>query len=105
MHNVRDVMKNDFGLRYRKVKQIPWRGNSERCLVTRQLYAKKMLSLLDQSKRIINIDETWLPVLDFRRKKWRVPGDTNSVPSKNLSPKVNMIAALDTDGRIYLSLT
>ena len=71
----------------------------------RMLYAKKMLALLDEGKRVINIDETWLPSLDFRNMKWRRHGDGNSVSSKDLSPKVNMIAALDTDGRIYLSLT
>ena len=69
------------------------------------LYAKKMLALLQQGKRIINVDETWLPHLDFRNKKWRQRGEANTVSSKALSPKVNMIAAIDTDGRLYLSLT
>ena len=39
------------------------------------LYAKKMLTLLGEGKRIINIDETWLSHLDFRNKKWRQRGD------------------------------
>ena len=42
------------------------------------LYAKKMLSLLEEGKRIINIDETWLPHLDFRNKKWRRRGEPNT---------------------------
>ena len=74
-------------------------------MVTRALYAKKLLSLLEQGKRVINVDETWLPHLDFRRKKWRLPGNDNTVSYKDLSPRVNMIAAVDTDGRLYLSLT
>ena len=69
------------------------------------LYAKKMLALLDEGKRVINIDETWLPFLDFRNMKWRQKGESNTVSSKDLSPNVNMIAALDTEGRIYISLT
>ena len=69
------------------------------------LYAKKMLELLDQGKRIINIDETWLPHLDFRNKKWRRRGEPNTLSTKSLSCKVNMIAALDTEGHLYLSLT
>ena len=68
------------------------------------LYAKKMLALLDQGARVINIDETWLPHLDFRNKKWRRRGEENSMSSKPLSQRVNMIAALDTNGRLYLSL-
>ena len=87
------------------LKKVAYQGNSERCLVTRMLYAKKMLALLDEGKRIINIDETWLPHLDFRNKKWRQRGETNTVSTKSLSERVNMIAALDTDGRVYVSLT
>ena len=71
IHHVYQVLRNDFNMRYRKLKRVPFQGNSERCLVTRMLYAKKMLSLLDEGKRIINIDETWLPSLDFRNMKWR----------------------------------
>ena len=69
------------------------------------LYAKKMLALLEQGARVINIDETWLPHLDFRNKKWRQRGEENSMSSKPLSHRVNIIAALDTNGRLYLSLT
>ena len=38
-------------------------------------------------------------------KKWRQKGDNNSVPTKQNSFRVNMIAALDNEGRIYLSIT
>ena len=46
-----------------------------------------------------------MPHLDFRRKKWRERGENNTVSTKDLSHNVNMIAALDTNGRLYLSLT
>ena len=39
------------------------------------LYAKKMFELLKAGKRIINIDQSWLPLLDFRNKKWRARGE------------------------------
>ena len=90
---------------YRLLKRAAYQGNSQRCLVTRMLYAKKMLSLLEAGKRIINIDETWLPHLDFRNKKWRGRGEPNTMSTKSLGHKVNMIAAVDTDGRLYVSLT
>ena len=69
------------------------------------LYAKKMLELIDSGKRIINIDETWLPHLDFRNKKWRARSEKNTMSTKTLGHRVNMIAAVDTNGRLYLSLT
>lgn len=71
----------------------------------RMRYAKKMFELLKQGSRIINIDETWLPHLDFRRMKWRQRGERNTVSYKPLSHRINMIAALDTQGKLYLSLT
>jgi len=102
---VRTVLRDDFNMRYRVLRKVAYQGNSERCLVMRMLYAKKMFTLLDQGKRIINIDETWLPHLDFRNKKWRARGERNTMSTKSLSHRVNMIAAVDTDGRLYLSLT
>ena len=92
------VLKDDFNMRYRVLKKVPFQGNSERCLVMRMRYAKKMLELLKQGVRVINIDETWLPHLDFRNKKWRLRGEQNTVSYKALSHRVNMIAALDTEG-------
>ena len=64
-----------------------------------------MLKLLNSDKRIINIDETWLPHFDFRRMKWQVRGKNNSIPNRELSQKVNMIASVDTQGEIYVALT
>lgn len=102
---VRTILRNDFDMRYRVLKKVEYQGNSERCIVTRMLYAKKMFELLEQGARILNIDETWLPHLDFRNKKWRQRGERNSVSMKSLSHRVNMIAAIDTEGHMYLSLT
>ena len=92
-------------MRFRVLKKAAYQGNSQRCLVTRMLYAKKMFSLLESGARIINIDESWLPYLDFRNKKWRAKNQPNTASTKALSPKVNMIAAIDTEGHLYLSLT
>ena len=96
--HVRSVLHNDFNMRYRVLKKVPFQGNSERCLVMRMHYAKKMLELMKQGVRVIKIDETWLPHLDFRNKKWRLRGEQNTVSYKALSHRVNMIAALDTEG-------
>lgn len=63
-----------------------------------------MLNLLSAGKRIIYVDETWLPKTDFRRMKWHARGMSNSVVVKDMSQRVNMITALDTNGEVYLSL-
>ena len=55
------VLKQNFEMRYKRVKPIPWRGNSQRCMVLRALYGKKMIEELSKSQRVIHIDESWLP--------------------------------------------
>ena len=69
------------------------------------LYAKTMFKLLEEGKRIINIDESWIDRMDFRNRSWRERGQLNTISSKNLSHNINMIAAIDTNGKVYLSLT
>ena len=74
------VMSQDLGMSYRKVNGISLNANIERSLVLRQRFALEMLKLLEQKKVVLNVDETWLGMSDFRRMKWRVKGTTNSVP-------------------------
>ena len=58
----------------------------------------ELISLLKTGKTILNIDETWLGMTDFRNMKWREKGTTNSTPKLYVSPRISMIAGLDTNG-------
>lgn len=94
-----------MGLRYLKAKKLHPNANSARVLVQRQQYAKAILSLMEQGKRIINIDETWLNETSFIRKVWsKNKGDGNCYLNV-VTPRLSMIAALDTDGRVWFSLS
>lgn len=62
---VRDVLKTKFHLSYKKIRRIPFTGNSERNKVLRSLYAQKMLKVYQSVKRVINVDESWIPHADF----------------------------------------
>lgn len=58
-----------------------------------------------KAKNVINIDETWLGMTDFRRRHWR-PYKTNcSIKQKQLLPRISMITGVDKLGNIYLCLT
>ena len=53
----------------------------------------------------MNVDESWLAETNYNRKIW-VPTDGEAtVSTKPMSMKVAIIAALDSDGRIYFALT
>ena len=57
-----------------------------------------------RTKTVINVDETWLGMTNFRRRSWSVPGKSNSMPAKNLQPRISMIVALDSEGGLKFSL-
>ena len=43
---VSKVMRQGFQMRYRKIKKVAFQGNSDRSLIIRQQFAKRMLGLL-----------------------------------------------------------
>ena len=65
----------------------------------------KMIPLLKDGKRIINIDESWLNETNFTRQIWAPPKTPATVPLAPVTHRLSLIAALDTEGRVYYSLT
>ena len=63
-----------------------------------------MIKLLLEGKTIINFDETWIAMTDFRRRKWQAPNTNNSVAVLQTADRISMITALDSKGSVYLSL-
>ena len=47
---------------------------------------------------MINIDETWLNETSFVRKVWSKKGGQGNLQLNAVSPRLSLIAALDTDG-------
>ena len=64
-----------------------------------------MLPLMEQGKRIINVDETWLNETNFTRKIWCPTTSSGSFNLRTVSPSLSMITALDTCGRVFFSLS
>ena len=102
---IREMLKTKFNLSYKKIRRIPFTGNLERNKVLRSLYAQKMLGIYQSAKRVINVDETWVPHADFHQKRWKRRGLRNTAPDKALSQKINIITALSSDGEVWLALT
>ena len=71
----------------------------------RHLCAKTLFELLDSDKVLINIDESFFIDCEFRSKKWRLRGETNGVNEKGIAPRLNVFGAVDTNGRVYMSIT
>jgi hypothetical protein len=91
-------------MRYKKVQRVAFQGNSPRNIILRQQFAKVMISELESSTRVINCDETWLNMMDFRHRKYRRKGDTNVVATRSLNPRISVITSIDTNGNCYVSM-
>ena len=102
---IRGVMRRELRMGYRLAKTVPIQSNSERCLVLRQQYALKMLPLLESGRRIINVDESWLNGTHFVRRVWAPANAPATVADKQVAPRLSLIVALDTDGKIWFALT
>ena len=90
-------MKQELGMSYKRISAVSWKANSPRNLILRQQFALSLLSSLrSKYTTIINVDETWLGMTDFRRMKWQEKGQSNSVPMKQVVPRISMIVGLDT---------
>jgi len=76
---VREIMKKKLGMSYRKIKPMSLLANSQKNLVLRQRFAMEFIELMKTGKTILNVDETWLGMTDFRRMKWREKDTTNPI--------------------------
>ena len=99
------MLRELCGLSYRGIESTAFLANTNRSLVVRLRFAQMMLPILASGKRVINVDESSIPFLDFRRRCWATRGIKNSMSRRDLTQKVNMIAAIDTEGRSYVALT
>lgn len=101
---LRNIMFAKMKLRYKRIEPISWQGNSPKNLVLRQHFAMTFLKQDLTKKTIVNIDETWLGMSNFKRMRWAPIGKANSMPKKNLQPRISMIVGLDTNGQVYTAL-
>jgi len=64
-----------------------------------------MLEILYLKKRVINVDESWIPETNYNRCMWCPKNAPCTITDKFMNPRLALIAALDTDGNVYFSLT
>ena len=105
MKQVRSIMKGDMKMSFVKSKKLHPNSNSGKVMIQRQQYAMTMINLLIQGKRIINIDETWLNETSFVRRVWAPRDGNGNVDLRTITPRVSVIAALDTNGKVWFTLS
>ena len=64
-----------------------------------------MLKVLSQKKRVINLDESSINETSFIRKTWAERNGNSNAYLHSVSPRVSIIAAIDTCGNIWFTLS
>ena len=54
------IMRHELGLKFKKTRIVNSRANLLTSRFQRQQFAMRLISLMVEGKRIINIDESWL---------------------------------------------
>ena len=98
------VMKEQLDMSYSKIVKVPVQANSEINLILRQRAAIEFIYLIEKQKRLIVIDETWIGESNFRRRLWQQKRNKISRKGQSVRPRITMIAAVDNNCEIYLSL-
>jgi hypothetical protein len=62
------------------------------------------LELSKTRKRWIAIDETFLGMMNFSRRKWKVKGDLKSENLRPVVPRVTIIGAISNMGESFMSI-
>jgi hypothetical protein len=91
-------------MKWKQVKRIAYNANCTKSLVLRQQFAIAMIKLMQSKKRLCCLDESWINDSQFTRKKWKLPGTTNSISGHQVNPRITAIGCLDTLGNVYMSL-
>jgi len=98
-------MREELHMSYRRLKLNTPGTNSDINKIIRQQWAIKYLRSLKADQTIINIDETWLNMTDFRRYAWGEIDERMSVPTKKALLRISMVLAFDNHGNAYFSLS
>ena len=67
---LRQIMRQELSLRFKKIQQLAPQTNRLKNLVCRQQYALRMLEVLASGRRVINVDESWLNTMAYKRHSW-----------------------------------
>ena len=101
---VKRVLKQNKAFHFKRVKKVPLHANSLRNQHMRQQFSLKMLELLVEGKRILNVDETWFGESCYVRTGWQMTMNQESLRNNIFQPRITMFVAMDNFGDVYLSL-
>ena len=91
-------------MKYKKFHYVPDGANTVKSIWLRQQFALKILKLMADGKRILNLDQTPLGDTNFPQRSWMPSHLKLSDKIHPVAPRITMMTAIDTHGDTYWSL-
>ena len=105
VRKVHEVLKKDLQMSYVKIKDQAVNINSTKNILLRQEWARQFLSPSLENKHWLNIDESWLNMMDFRRRAWTPKHASSSLSKRIANPRISLTLCISSRGRVYYSLS
>jgi hypothetical protein len=103
-HTMRKIFRKELNLRYKRCSKTSTDWNQPRLKAIRSVFSEKLLGLMNQNKRILNIDETSMTTTTYSHYSWGSKGKTLRITSKPISPRATVLAGVDNLGNLYASV-
>lgn len=100
---IQTTMKYELGYKFQKIRKLDDRANSERCLISRMKFALRFIELMKTRTRIVMVDESWY--VDLGQRLYQRKGQKNSQTMVQLNPRISVIIAIDSFGKLYISFS
>ena len=102
---VQEVLKREMQMSYVKIKDQAVNINSTKNILLRQEWARQFLAPSLENKHWLNIDESWLNMMDFRRRAWTAKYTSSSLSKRIVNPRISLTLCISSKGRVYYSLS
>lgn len=98
------ILKQDFSMSFKKNYKVAPGANSDASVIIRQRSAMMFLQMAKTRSRWISIDESFIGMANYGRKKWQKKGNSTQESLKPVIPRVTLIGAIDNFGEAYVSI-
>ena len=105
LRKVHEVLKKELQMSYVKIKDQAVNINSTKNILLRQEWARQFLAPSLENKHWLNIDESWLNMMDFRRRAWTPKHASSSLSKRIANPRISLTLCISSRGRVYFSLS
>ena len=104
LHIIRDAMKNELGLSYKKGKSRPFKLDPVKQCYIKSLFGVRIIRKLNEFSTLINIDETLLSRATKSTHSWLIKGIEWSVNNIWYTNSWSLITTITSTGSVYAAI-